>query len=114
MAVEMRVRGLRRAFRRMEAGARKSAKELPPVMTKAMADEFIRVLKRDSKRKGRPRRARFMPGKGGGGQVLAGWYGRDYSGAEEYVDRAQDAAAKVGFRRGARKVRRRFAAIQLG
>ena len=113
MAVEMRVRGLRRAFNRMAAGARKSAQELPPVMSRAMADEFIRVLKRDSKRRGRPRQARFRPMKDGGGQVLAGWYGRDYSGAERYTDRAREAAAKAGFRRGARKVRRRFAAIRL-
>lgn len=113
MAAVLRVTNLRQSFNRMAMGARKAAEELPPAMTRAMADEFSRVLIRGSKRKSRPRTTRFMPNREGTGTVMAGWYGRDYGAAERYTDRARDAAAKRGFRRGARKASRRFAAIRL-
>ena len=118
--IEVRVRGLREAFRKMARGARKSAVVVPKAAVGEMVAEFERVLVRGArtrrlgiKRRQRPRQVRFKARKDGGGTVYAGWFGRDYRRAEQYTADARRAAATVGFRKGSRKASRRFAAIRL-
>ena len=107
MAVVMTVTGLRSAMRRMRRAARTAATELPPVVNAEMGKTLVEEIVRGSKRPSRPRRARFVP-KGAGGYVEIGWYGRDFSAVDDYLERPLRITIRRGFRRGARKARARF------
>ena len=113
MAVSMRVTGLKQAATRMRRGLR-FVRHLSGVVSEEMWKQFHAELVRGSKRPGRPRQSRFIPFRAGDyiGRIEVGWYGTDYRRVRDYVREPKEAAIKRGFRLGAAKARRRFAAAK--
>ena len=115
MPVILRVHGLHAATEKMRRVARKSERELPLVVGKAMGESMVREIIVRSKRPRRPRQARFVSDGGfrSRGHVRFGWYGTDYSAVDAYLSEPIQAATTTGFRRGVQKARRWFRFLRL-
>lgn len=108
MAITMRVRGLTVARKTMLRTITTLTSELPPEISKAMAEVLVREIIKASKRPGHPRTARFRSNKGGGATVEIGWYGSNFSAVDDYIAGPMEAARRRGFRRAVARVRAWF------